>query len=138
MLRELKIPSILILLVFCYYFASGQNQEEIRFDHLFSENTKIEKGLSQNWIYCILQDSQGYIWFGTWEGLNKFDGYNFTIFNVSDGLTDHTIYSIIEDENKVLWNGTAKGFNRFDRITNELISYFHDSENKKSLINNKV
>ena len=53
---------------------SGQ-QENLRFEHL-----DINSGLSQNHIMCILQDSRGFMWFGTRDGLNRYDGYQFTIY----------------------------------------------------------
>jgi ligand-binding sensor domain-containing protein len=57
------------------------------------------------------------MWFGTWDGLNKFDGYNFTIYNVSDGLNDHTILCMVEDKDGNMWIGTNRGLNKFNRQT---------------------
>jgi len=50
-------------------------QEDIKFEHI-----SIEEGLSQNGANCILQDSKGFLWFGTGDGLNKYDGYKFYIY----------------------------------------------------------
>ena len=55
-----------------------------RFDKITSENIKIEKGLSVNSVNCILQDTKGFMWFGTWDGLNKFDGYKFTVYKANE------------------------------------------------------
>lgn len=79
-----------------------------------------ESGLSQSNVTCILQDSRGFMWFGTRDGLNKYDGYQFTVYkNVeNDGKTisNNFITSIIEDVNGELWIGTwGGGINRFDR-----------------------
>ena len=73
-----KLYSVVILF-FITANTFAQNIDKIKFNHLASENIKLEKGLSQNWIYNIWQDQYGYMWFGTWDGLNKYDGYNFTI-----------------------------------------------------------
>ena len=79
----------------------------------------IESGLSQSVVNCIFQDSKGYIWVGTQNGLNRFDGYNFEIFtyNPSDTTTisNNWIYSIDEDRNGDLWIGTKGGLNQFVR-----------------------
>jgi ligand-binding sensor domain-containing protein len=107
------------LLVLTQAFA-GQVSDDIKFDRLTSENIRLVKGVSQNWIYAILQDRYGYIWLGTWDGLNKFDGYNFTIYNVADGLSDHTIYTLLEDYDGYIWIGTDNGLNRYDRRTRQI------------------
>jgi len=107
-------------LLLCVFFVSGlfaQKPETVAFDRYHSENLTFTKGLSQNWVYSILQDRYGYMWFGTWDGLNKFDGYNFTIYNVSDGLNDHTILCMVEDKDGNMWIGTNRGLNKFDRQT---------------------
>ena len=120
----------------CYLKA--QYQESVKFDHFTSENIKIEKGLSQNWIYSIVQDQYGYMWFGTWEGLNKYDGYNFSIYNVNDGLSDHIIYTILEDEDGILWMGTDNGFNRLDRKTQTIKQYTNLPGDSSSLYQKRI
>ena len=66
---------------FCYFFSVNvlvaQTGLDINFDRISSENYIVAKGLSQNSAYCITQDSRGYIWIGTWDGLNRYDGYQF-------------------------------------------------------------
>ncbi len=99
---------------------AGQGRENVKFDRLTSENIRLVKGVSQNWIYAILQDQYGYIWLGTWDGLNKFDGYNFTIYNVADGLSDHTIYTLLQDYEGYIWIGTDDGLNRYDHATRRI------------------
>lgn len=115
-----------------------QDISGVKFDHLSSENLRLEKGLSQNWIYSIIQDQYGYIWFGTWDGLNKYDGYNFTTYNVGEGLSDHTIYSIVEDKDGYLWIGTDKGLNKFDRRNNTFNQYSTKSSDSTGRYANRV
>jgi ligand-binding sensor domain-containing protein len=129
---------ILILIGLSIGFLSAQKVDNIKFDRLTSENIKLEKGLSQNWIYDILQDQHGYMWFGTWDGLNRYDGYNFTIYNEENGLSDHTIYSFLEDKDGFLWITTDNGFNKFDRKTQAFRQFYHIPEDTNSLINNIV
>src|SRR5690606_11278599 len=70
-------------------------------------------GLSQSSVTCIFQDGKGFMWFGTQDGLNRYDGYKFKIFknipNDTTSLTDNFIFSIIEDEAGVLYIETQSG-----------------------------
>ena len=83
----------------------------------FFTNYPIEKGLSQSVVNCVFQDSRGYIWAGTQNGLNRFDGYNFKIFSYnpadSSSLSNSWIYSIDEDSLGNLWIGTKGGLNQW-------------------------
>jgi ligand-binding sensor domain-containing protein len=92
------------------------------------EHISIEHGLSQSTITCIMQDKKGFIWIGTRDGLNKYDGYNFKVFrndpNDNTSISDNSVISIAEDEYSDIWIGTGSGFiNRFDSKTNKFSSY---------------
>jgi signal transduction histidine kinase/ligand-binding sensor domain-containing protein len=86
-------------------------------------NISVDQGLSQSSIYSILQDEVGLMWFGTEDGLNKYDGYEFTIFKHdpenSNSLSNNTILDIYEDQEGFLWIGTSDGLNRYDRTKNQ-------------------
>lgn len=71
------------------------------------------EGLPQNTVLCSMQDSNGFIWFGTKDGLCRYDGYQFNIFNVGS----NTIFSICEDESDRIWIGTANGLYCLDQHT---------------------
>ncbi len=79
---------------------------------------KVEDGLSSNTVYAVLQDSKGFMWFGTENGLNRFDGYTFTVYrNIprsENSLINNYVYCLIEDENQTLWIGTERGVCMFD------------------------
>lgn len=87
----------------------------------------VDQGLSQSSVFAILQDNIGLMWFGTEDGLNKFDGYNFTVFkhNPEDpnSLSGNTILDIYEDSEGILWIGTSEGLDKYDR-ENEQWSHF--------------
>ncbi len=90
-------------------------------DYIF-RHIKIEDGLSQSSISCLLQDQRGLIWIGTSNGLNRYDGYEITVFTHQPGdstsLSDNGITSIYEDKQGIIWIGTTAGtLNRFDRKT---------------------
>lgn len=110
----------------------------LRFDHI-----GIEEGLSQSSVRVILQDSRGFMWFGTEDGLNRYDGYTFKTFkpdpDVSDSLSDRWITAIVEDRDGYLWVGTRLGgLNRFDPRTEEFKHYLHDDAAPGSLVDNHI
>ncbi len=83
---------------------------------------KESDGLSQSTVFAMMQDTQGYLWFGTIEGLNRYDGYNFRIYvnspDDSMSISDDFISTIFEDSEKNIWVGTRNGyFNKFNRET---------------------
>lgn len=83
-----------------------------------------EKGLSHNQVNCFLKDRKGFVWIGTAEGLNRFDGYTFKIFkyNPSDSttLSDHHILDLFEDADGFIWINTRKGYNIYDPATERI------------------
>src|SRR5690606_35716704 len=73
----------------------------------------IENGLSNNFVTKIFQDSKGFMWFGTFDGLNRYDGYQFKVYKNQPGsyesLIDNRITDLKEDEHGQLWVATKKG-----------------------------
>ena len=110
---------------------------------MFFDRISIEQGLSNVAIMRILQDKQGFMWFGTKNGLNKYDGYNFTVYrhnsNDNTSLTKNFITSLCEDEDGILWIGTdGGGLNRFDKKSEKFLSYRHQKNNPDSLSNDFI
>jgi ligand-binding sensor domain-containing protein len=110
---------------------------DIEFEHISTE-----QGLSEGSIYAILQDDMGFLWFGTKDGLNKYDGYNFIYYksNPSDStsLSDNHVYSILQDSRGVLWIGTFSGLNKFDRFNEKFTHFLHNRDDPYSLSENRV
>jgi len=107
------------------------------------ERISIEDGLSQVCVNNIIQDSQGFMWFATEDGLNRFDGYSFTVFKPSstssNSLSNNVVKTIYEDSRGVLWVGTAGGgLNKFDKAKETFTSYRYDPFDKSSISNNDV
>jgi ligand-binding sensor domain-containing protein len=108
-------------------------QTGIKFDRLTTEKTLTVKGLSQNSAYCLLQDVQGFIWIGTWDGLNKYDGYDFVVYNTENGLSNPTINTICEDDERNIWVGTDNGLNLIDRKSGNIRQFHTEPDNTNSL-----
>ncbi|MGD2148519.1 MAG: two-component regulator propeller domain-containing protein, partial [Anaerolineae bacterium] len=92
------------------------------------ERISVEQGLSHNTVNCILQDSKGFMWLGTDDGLNRYDAYSFTVYkhdpNDPHSLSHNQIWSLFEDSTGKLWVGTSGGgLNRFDRYTGHFARY---------------
>lgn len=136
-LRKSIILRFSFLLVFAPTLLSAQISDGLFFNRILSENVKIEKGLSQNSVYSIFQDNDGFMWIGTWDGLNQFDAYSFTIYSKEQGLSNETIRALFQD-NEYLWVGTENGLNTINRNTGEIREYRHIPNDSSSLTNNWV
>ncbi len=130
---------LFIVMVMLYLMTPlpGQNRN-LRFKRI-----SLDEGLSQSRIYSIIQDRKGFMWFGTQDGLNKYDGYSFTVYHPDpekpNCLSDSTINSLLEDKEGKLWAGTyAGGLNRFDQETETFTHFKHRPGDPTSLSQNFV
>jgi len=117
-------------------FASQKS--DLIFEQLF-----LEHGLSQSIVQCICQDRTGFMWFGTEDGLNKFDGYQFTVLrhNPTDtnSLSYNNVTALCEDRAGILWIGTFYGgLNRYNPRTRQFRRYQNEPDNPKSLSHNNI
>ncbi len=120
-MRKKITAAVLIFLALCAALpAQGRS---IHFKRI-----SIDEGLSQNSIFSIIQDSKGFVWFGTQDGLNKYDGYKFTIYKPDPGMPDtlshNLILTLCEDRSGMIWIGTGGGgLNRFDPKQEKFFRY---------------
>jgi len=101
----------------------------------------IEQGLSNSWVEAIYQDSRGFMWFGTRDGLNRYDGQQIKVYrnDVKDTntISDSYIHCIYEDREHNIWVGTANGLNCFNPATDVFTRYKHNAS-ATSIGNNTI
>jgi serine phosphatase RsbU (regulator of sigma subunit)/ligand-binding sensor domain-containing protein len=115
-----KKALLFIIFLWCIYVLSQPTlaqQRAIHFKHL-----SLNEGLSQNSVFSMLQDQKGFLWFGTQDGLNKYDGYHFTVYKPdpddTNSLSFNWINSLFEDDRGRIWIGTnGEGVNIFEPQT---------------------
>jgi len=99
-------------------------------------------GLSHDKVVSIIEDRQGFMWFGTVEGLNRFDGYTFTSFYHKNGdttsLCDNAAIAMLEDRHGDLWIGTTGGMSRYNRASNDFTSYVPDPSRENSISDGRI
>lgn len=132
MLNRKILLIILSIFTFCPKFVFSQTYEykNLTFDHL-----SIEHGLSQITVHTILEDNKGFLWFGTEDGLNRYDGYEFVVYrsnpNDSNSISDNFVWSIFEDSDNNIWVGTNNGgLNKYEYTSNSFITYLNNSTSR--------
>jgi PAS domain S-box-containing protein len=111
-------------------------------ENIVFENIGIEQGLSQTSVSTIYQDRLGYLWFGTMDGLNRYDGYDFVLFskdpNNPNSLPNNSIKVIAEDDSGYLWIGTLGGLIQYDQKHDKYRIYRTDYRDRNSLPSNVI
>ena len=124
--------SLRIILFFLIGTWTGLSSQSYRFISFSAKD-----GLSNNSIHCYFQDSDGDLWIGTQDGLNRFDGKNFKTYRYhpsdTNSLSDHFVLSIQEDRNGYLWIGTSHGLNKLNRRTGKIKRYYLDPTEKSRI-----
>ena len=135
---SIRIFSALSILLAFISTPSLCQQKIVHFEHLTSDN-----GPSQNSIYCMLKDHYGLMWFGTQGGLNKFDGYKFTVFthtiNDPKSISSNDINGLCEDKEGHIWVSTSHaGVSEYIREKISFDNYQHRLNNPSSLSSNET
>jgi len=128
-----KYIAILFILIVNLY----AQDKEFRFTHLTAED-----GLSLSAVTKIIQDDKGFLWFGTYNGLNRYDGYNFKIFlpdhSDPNSISNHSIKALLKDSKGFIWVGTLDGLNRYDWKTGIFYKYRNNPRDPASLSYNNI
>ena len=138
LIRKLFLGVTLILLLLLSNHDLFCQSGQLTFEHI-----SLEQGLSQSTVLSIIQDKEGYLWLGTQEGLNKYDGYSFTVYKNDpkdpNSLSDNWITVLFVDKDGTLWIGTnAGGLNKLDREHNRFVHYRHEENNPYSLSDDRI
>lgn len=136
----MKFKCIIFMLSFIPYILYGQEitnkNQSIKFKHY-----SLTEGLSQSSVLCIIQDSKGFLWFGTRDGLNKYDGQEFKTYRYnskdSTSISNSSIKSLFEDTKGNLWIGTLGGLNKY-LPDEDIFKRYKYSSKTNSLTNNQI
>lgn len=135
-LNKLQALTLSIFFIGSITITKAQS-EEIKF-----KNFSIKEGLSQSSVNSIIQDSKGFMWFGTQDGLNQYDGHSFEVYvndlNDSLSISNSFIRQIIETKDKNIWLATERGLSVFDGTKNAFTNYLHDENDNNSINHNSV
>ncbi|MGL5328692.1 MAG: ligand-binding sensor domain-containing protein [Peptostreptococcaceae bacterium] len=137
-IKKLAIKCIIPILIVMLNFdvSTAYNLENINFRSL-----TIEDGLSQSTVETMIQDNKGYIWIGTNDGLNKYNGYDFIEYsydiNDKNSISNNYIVDIVQDQDNFIWVSTNEGLNKIDPSTNKITRYTSLST-QGNLSNNRI
>ncbi|MBX2841960.1 MAG: hypothetical protein KTR26_09310 [Flammeovirgaceae bacterium] len=130
------------ILLICLW-QGAHSQSGYRSDYYLAKKFNNDDGLSKLCIYSILKDNDGFIWIGTDDGLNRFDGYQFEVFRHVNGdsssIADNKVYSLCEDSKGRLWIGTnLGGLQLYNKHTKDFKSFIHSPDDTSSISNNTI
>ncbi len=122
--------------------SAGSRQSTAPRRPLLFERFSVQQGLSESIVKCLLVDRQGFLWLGTEDGLNRFDGYEFKVFrHATDdptSLSFSEVNCVLEDRSGALWVATFSGLNRLDPATERCRRFVHRPEDPGTLANDVV
>ena len=137
MTKNMRIKAIKLLLVLAIMLNINISHIQAE-DNIKFTNLGVENGLSQSTVDEIYQDSRGYMWIATNDGLNKYNGYEFKVYKYGEDktktLSSSKIVDILEDDYGNIWVGTNNGLNKIDPKTDNVVRYM-DKDNGGSLSN---
>ena len=131
---RLNYALLIVIIILPLSVASGETRRIVKYS--------LDQGLSQISVNSIIQDSYGFLWIGTQDGLNRFDGYEFIVYRhqPSDphSLSSSHIQSVMEDRDGNIWVGTRDGLNKFSRSGNNFEVFRYEPGIQGSISNNNI
>ena len=120
-------------------FNTAANVLDYRYQKAFRvQSLSLDEGLSQSVVNDIIQDSDGFIWVATEDGLNRFDGYEFKIFqqnhNDPDSIHDNLVLSLAEEPGKGIWIGTQNGLSFYDPVSGKFEKHLDKNDDLRTSI----
>lgn len=135
--KYLKRYVIILIMIICSH-ASAQYQQ------LFFDRISIEEGLSNSSVHYILQDKRGFMWFATYNGLNRYDGFSFKVYtndiNDSTTISSNFLYNLYEDSEGFIWvvNGRSTGLDRYDPSSEKFEHFINNPNDPSSISSNEI
>ncbi|MBA6294909.1 EAL domain-containing protein [Colwellia sp. MB02u-9] len=113
------------------------NTPPLKFDRI-----SIAEGLSQSYVYDIIQDNNGFIWIATQDGLNRYDGKNFVYYRHDStdksSIAGNFIRKLFIDKQNIMWVGTNEGLSRYNEALDSFDNFFHQTNDSNSLKDNEI
>lgn len=124
-----KFNIFVLIMIFC-----GINLDlAYAYNDMSFKNVTIEDGLSQSSINTLYQDTNGYMWIGTNDGLNRYNGYDFKVYSYNDknknSISNNFIIDVTEDNNRNIWVGTANGLSKINLKNGTINNYLDGYKN---------
>ncbi|WDE00573.1 EAL domain-containing protein [Thalassomonas actiniarum] len=131
------IISLLLLATLIAPASALQADVQLKFKQYSTEH-----GLSQNSVFSIAQDKNGFLWFATEDGLNRFDGHDFSQYRYSatdpHSIADNLIRKVFVDQHNTLWVGTQNGLSRYNAEQDNFDNFFNITGDNQSLKDNLI
>jgi methyl-accepting chemotaxis protein/ligand-binding sensor domain-containing protein len=137
-----RIIAVLHVVLSCFLFPAPAftQTNALQFGYI-----GVERGLPQGTVMAMMQDKRGFLWFGTYDGLSRYDGYSFLTFrhDAKDSastysLPHNNVYSLAEDADGMIWIATEEGLSHFNPRTEKFTNFRHTRNNPRSLPDNYI